>query len=298
MLVFILPRIFLRSSPRFWIGVGMGRMLLLREGKELRKHLSFTHSSRTRAGTEDPAGSRALCWSQRWGKHWPMDGQMDRQARGAAAWAPKVGDHPQGAHGREGTFPAFWFLLILHQAERKNHGTFFHISRRSGHSSYHTRVFLPHPGDSATARPPPWAPTPGIQPLLPTSHQGMRQDSASLHGWAGKDGEPTTTGLLQRWKGLVQRKISLPDQKERFQYILIVKWFLFFFKQCPTWMSLSRNFASRSCCTGAKPRRSWLYLCTTVPKNSQRAANTTKHLPGNHHHGTGLCSGSQEKSRS
>lgn len=36
-------------------------------------------------------------------------------------------------------------------------------------------------------------------------------------------------------------------------------------------MSLSRIFffASRSCCTGAKPRRSWLYLCRTVPKNSQ-----------------------------
>lgn len=232
MLMFILPRIFPTSTWRCWSGVGMGRMvLLLREGEELRRHLSFTHSSGSRAGPRIQQGAEP-CAGVRGGES--TDPRMDRKARGAAVWAPKVGDHPQGTPGRaqgEGIFPTFWFLLILDQAERKNHGRFFHVSRRAGHSSYHTKHHKALPFltlASATARPPPWAPTLQIQPLLPPSHPGMRQDRVSLWGWAGKGGEPITTGLLRRWKGLVRRKISLPDQKERFQCILIVKWFLFF----------------------------------------------------------------------
>lgn len=49
-------------------------LLLLREGEELRKHLSFTHCSRSRAGTQDPAepcagvrgGESTDPWMDRW----------------------------------------------------------------------------------------------------------------------------------------------------------------------------------------------------------------------------------------
>lgn len=69
----------------------------------------------------------------------------------------------------------------------------------------------------------------------------------------------------------LKKKISLLGQKEIFQSILIVKWFLFF-RQCPTWVSLGSVFASRSCCTGAKPQRSWLYLWPPVQNNPWQLA--------------------------
>lgn len=236
-------------------------------------------------GAEPCAGVRAGESSDPWMDRW-TERQEEQQCEPQRLVTTHKGllGEPRGRR----TFPAFWFLLILHRVgEKKPHRVFPHFQDSRAQLLPHKAPqgsTLPHPGDGATARPPPWAPTPWIRPLLPPSHLGMSQDSVSLQGWAGKDGQPITTGLLQSWKGLVQRKISLPDQKERFQYILIVKWFLFFSSNVPPgWVSAGfllpgpavpgQSLGGRGCtCAEQSPKT---HSVLPTPPNTSQATTTT-----------------------
>lgn len=159
--------------------------------------------------------------------------------------------------GREQPGPFGFFEFCMEQN--------FHVPRRAEHGSCHTRHHqaLPLLTLVTVARPePPWAPTPRIPTPL-----GVAPKHSS---W-----ERGRSVSAEEVKRIASKKNLTPRPKGKVSVYFNSKMILIFFKQCPTWMSLSRIFTSRSCCTGAKPQRSQLYLCRTVPKTSQRAATTT-----------------------